>query len=292
MSDMNFDDLEGDFDNIPTKRDRTSGPGAKTVTWSNPCPKCQGRGKFLSNVTGRVVGDCFTCKGKGVLEFKTAPSTREKARVNYAERKERTAAGNTEAFAAGHPVEWKWIGEASARGFEFATSMRDAVAKFGSLTDKQLAAVQRCVERDQQRQASWAQERAQKAEMAAGLDLSKISELFANVRSNGAKKATLHFNGLQLSLAKEHSQNPGAVYAKRTSDGAYLGKLLGGAFKPTREATQDDLDRLQKANADPLGEAVRYGTDTDRCACCNAQLTDPVSKARKIGPICASKWGL
>lgn len=43
--------------------------------------------------------------------------------------------------------------------------------------------------------------------------------------------------------------------------------------------------------ADPHAAAVTYGRTTGRCAICGRRLTDPVSIAAGIGPICAARFG-
>lgn len=44
-----------------------------TTTSNTICEKCNGSGKFIG-YTGRVVGPCFACKGKGVKETITKPT--------------------------------------------------------------------------------------------------------------------------------------------------------------------------------------------------------------------------
>lgn len=54
-------------------------------TYRETCKKCRGQGRFIS-WTGRVVGQCFACKGVGHKEFKTAPEERAQNRQRAAER--------------------------------------------------------------------------------------------------------------------------------------------------------------------------------------------------------------
>ena len=42
-----------------------------TRRFEETCPACRGSGVFRS-YTGRIVGNCFKCKGKGVQFFKTS----------------------------------------------------------------------------------------------------------------------------------------------------------------------------------------------------------------------------
>ena len=254
--------------------------------WSNPCPKCRGTGRFTS-WAGRDVGPCHTCKGKGVLEFATSPEQRAKARASTSARKARVAADATEAFAAEHPDQWAWITKKHSDGFGFAISLREGIAKYGSLTDGQMAAVDRLIAKDAER----TQARAERAVQQDAVDLSGIIKTFATAHGNGLKAPILRTNGMTLSLAKPHSANAGWVYAKRGD--TYLGKISPeGKWRPVREATTADEVALVAIAADPLQAALAYAKETKACACCGILLTDPVSVARGIGPICKDKWGM
>jgi hypothetical protein len=47
---------------------------------------------------------------------------------------------------------------------------------------------------------------------------------------------------------------------------------------------------LRHIMENPLGSAQDYGKHSGHCGICGIQLTDPVSLARGIGPICAQKY--
>ena len=149
--------------------------------YTEECPKCHGSGRFVS-YTGRIVGNCFHCKGAGTVTYKTSPEERAKGkqqRQALKEKKAAEAAKKAGEWFAANLAETKWIAEASARGFDFATAMRDAVLNYGSLTEKQLAAVHRCMAQDNQRD----KERAEIAERAPDIKsaaLDKIHTAFEN----------------------------------------------------------------------------------------------------------------
>lgn len=48
---------------------------------------------------------------------------------------------------------------------------------------------------------------------------------------------------------------------------------------------------LAKIAVDPRTAMVRYGHELGHCGYCGRTLTDPVSRERGIGPVCASKLG-
>lgn len=276
MTMMSFDDLEGDLNE--GGKAHADKPG--TTEWSNPCPKCQGTGRF------RHLGPCFMCKGTGKLTFKTSPEQRARANQQAHQRKADKLGTAKDVWTAAHPAEMAWCQKAAARGFSFAQAMVEAVGKYGGLTDRQLAAVQRFILQDAERD----QVRAVAVEQAHGIDVSRITALFASARKATLKRPKLRVGDIELALAAETSKNPGAVYVRRGDD--YLGKIVAGFFEPSYRAKQEDIELVKATAAEPLALAVAYGRRTGNCACCGRQLTDPVSVANGIGPICQSKWGM
>ena len=132
--------------------------------------------------------------------------------------------------------------------------------------------------------------KARKDALTTKVDVSKVETLFATAKANGLKRPQFRADGITMSLAGPRSRNAGAIYVKQS--GAYMGKIMGGVFSPSRDADQTVADTIAKVAADPLGSAVQYGRDTGICACCGRTLTDPQSIAAGIGPICQTKWGL
>jgi hypothetical protein len=55
-----------------------------------------------------------------------------------------------------------------------------------------------------------------------------------------------------------------------------------------RSQQYDILDRIA---ADPVGAAERYGLEIGKCGICHRTLTNDISRARGIGPVCAERWG-
>lgn len=129
---------------------RVIAPVQAAPTYSQPCSKCRGSGRFHS-YSGRLVGQCFICKGTGTHTFKTSPEHRAKRRVASAK-----AALTRRANVAAKAVSWieanpeivAWLQRASARGFNFATSLSQALAQYGHLTENQMAAARKCMAKD------------------------------------------------------------------------------------------------------------------------------------------------
>lgn len=252
-----------------------------------PCRKCGGSGQFRG-YSGRIIGACFTCKGTGRQTFKNDRATRANNRANVAARKERKAAENLEAFKAANPAVWAWL---DGNPFAFAVAMREALAKWGALTDNQLAACERCIlKRDAGRKA--AEER--KAE-AKPVSTAKLEACFAKAGAS-LRAPRLRLAGLTIKPAKATSANAGALYvqglAADKSENVYLGKIAGGKFYRSRDCSAEQEAKVLAACDDPLGAAVAYGRLTGACACCGRELTNSESIARGIGPICAEQWGM
>lgn len=249
------------------------------------CAKCRGTGVFTT-YSGRVLGPCFACKGKGGASYRQPTAVRAAARAASAERRQSTADANWAAFTAAHEGVAAWI--ARSAGFEFAKSLGEAVRKYGSLTEKQMAAAEKCMLRDAER----AQARtAERAATSAKLDISKLDQAFSVARANGAVKAAIRTGSIVFSLASATGKNPGAIYCKTRSEGTYLGKIVGGEFKSAFACTPAHTAEIVEAAADPKAAALRYAALTDECSVCGRLLTDPDSKAAGIGPVCATKFG-
>lgn len=249
------------------------------------CPKCRGRGRFIS-YSGRDCGPCFACQGAGKRTFKTSSVQRADNRVKVAARKERKSQEALERFQAEHPVLWDWM---DGNTFEFAASLRAALEKYGSLTDKQIGAAYRCVEKLHDAKETRAAADAARAESAPQVASDRLLEAFQAARDNGLKFPKLRFGGLTITKAKDTSKNPGALYVK--SNGEYVGKVVTGKFVCTRECPGEIQTQVVAVINDPAGAAKLSGLQTGSCSCCGRELTDPESVAAGIGPICARKWG-
>jgi hypothetical protein len=253
----------------------------KPRDFSEPCPKCRGTGRF-TGWSGRVLGQCFVCKGAGKRTFKTAPEKRQQAKVAAVARKERTEAEALETFKAEYADVWQWM---EGNSFEFAVSLRQSLQKFGSLTENQINAARNAIaKRDAAREAA-----NERKANAPEINMDKIEAAFATARANGLKKIKVRFVGLSFSPAKAESANAGALYVKEGSE--YLGKIMGGRFMASRDCGAERAAKVVEIARDPKAAAIAHGKLTGSCSCCGRELTDPVSVEAGIGPICATKFG-
>ena len=278
-----FDDLPEDdlADAIAAPKDMAKiAASAPPVMFEENCPKCRGSGQFVS-YSGRVQGQCFTCKSSGKLTFKTSRDERQRAKSNAAASAARKAAANLEAFASAHPEVAAWY---TNNTFEFAVQMRAAVEKYGHLTDNQLAASLRCVEKLSAKKA----EAVARVESAKVIDTGKIEAAFAKA-SSILKAPKLRVAGMTISHAKATSANAGAIYVKAA--GTYLGKIMGGKFIRSRDCDDASEAAVLEIANDPKEAAIKYGRVTGCCACCGRPLENKESVERGIGPVCAEKFG-
>lgn len=266
--------------------------------FTEDCQKCRGRGRFIS-YAGRDCGPCFACKGARRVSYKTSPEARAQNRATSAARKARSEDESLEAFAAQFPTEAAWMRSASERGFNFATQMLDAVRRFGDLTENQMAAIRRMVEKDAARVAERA-ERVARAPAADTAGVDRLKAAFDRAIAATAAKQTdtgmplrlrsprITIGGVTISPAKATSKNPGALYVKRGQD--YLGKIADGRFFASRECSAETEAQVLKFVADPAEAAKAYGQETGICCVCNAELKSEW-RLRGIGPVCAKKYG-
>ena len=163
---------------------------------------------------------------------------------------------------------------------EFAKSIGGQIRRKGTLSPKQMTAVQSLIEKNE----------AREAEAAVG-DLEPLHDLFAAARMSGIKRPRLKIDGFVLKPAGPKSRNPDGIYVYEGAD--YCGKVDQGRFSASRDGFVDDpRPMLRKLAADPLNSAVAHGRRTGECACCGRELTAAASIARGVGPVCAEKWGL
>jgi hypothetical protein len=269
------------------------------TVYREQCVKCKGAGTF------GMYGDrqCFRCAGRGYNEYKTSPEQRAarkaptpESRAVYRDKQQLAADRKWEAWAANEPGRAQWIDAAIARGFDFAASMRTAIGKYGHLTPGQQAAVDRCIEGEKARAERIDAEKAREVLVAVQVDttvaMPGLEDAFARAKAQGLQHPTIRANGFTISPAPEGGKNVGAIYVRGSEhQGAYLGKVVGGRFVPSRECPDDKRDAVLELMKDPLAAAVAYGKQFNKCAICGRDLSDPDSVERGIGPICASRMG-
>lgn len=291
----NIDDIFGPPDTPMSKEDIAVGvrlAASQIERFTEKCPSCRGSGRFVG-YSGRTVGNCFKCKGTGKLTFKTSPESRAKAadaRDRAADRKARELREKVEIFAVEHAEDFAWM-TAKAGSFDFATSMLEALNKYGHLTERQHATVTRLRLADAERDAARKAEADARAANAPVVDADRIEQAFAHAQGKGVKRPRMTLDGFKISLAPATGRNAGALYVVRKADDQYLGKIMDGRFSRVRECDAETEAHVVRIINDPKGEAIAYGQRTGNCCICNRELTNHASIDAGIGPICAEKFG-
>jgi hypothetical protein len=245
------------------------------------CPKCRGTGKFYS-FTGRLVGNCLKCDGSGKTIGLKQDTASVKAREQAAARRE---AKKAEAEAA--KIAWReehadvldWISRNDS--FDFAVSLGEAIAKWGTLTGNQVAAARRCIEREAARKAERAVQAAQAAP-TQGLDLSAVPAGRYAVPGGDTR--------LKVMIQKPSSGKWGGFVFVRDA-AAYGEGNRYGLQAPGQAYRGQIVEQLKAIAADPEAAAVAYGRLTSVCSRCGRPLEDEASVARGIGPVCAKLNG-
>jgi hypothetical protein len=252
---------------------------------SFPCPRCKGTGRWH----GRTVSfNCFKCEGSGKVSKGVAAAA--KGKVTAAQNK----AQRLVEFARDH-VEVMDFLVANQEWSDFYRSLHDQLMERGSLSDGQIAAVQRGMEKIAAKRAEKDVEREKKS---GDIGVAAINKLFETAMEHGLKQPMFRTERLTIKLAKNRADTlyvtDRAVEDRERggSGGAYVGKIVAGRFEARREAAPDTLKLLAKIAKNPLKAAVEYGRSTGKCCCCGRELTDPESVANGIGPVCQSKWGM
>ena len=195
-----------------------------------------------------------------------------------------TAEDNVEFFREQYPDHLKWMEEA-AKGFDFAASVLESVKKYGTLTERQMDAVERCMTRDHDR----AEMNATRVLQAPTVEVAPIEEAFIRAKKSGVKAPKLTIERVTFKPAKAGSANEGALYVTREE--TYLGKIKEGRFFGSRECRPLDQVLVLEILQNPRQAAIAHGKLSGRCAICSRELTDANSVEAGIGPICAEKFG-
>lgn len=281
-----FADLKDDLDFVPQgavkpladiARPRYVTPKAG-VSFVESCSKCGGTGIWSGgwNLQRR----CLACDGSGKKAFKTSPEVRHQRRERAAELKVRLSDLNAAEWSEANPAEAAWI-NANAGKFEFATSLQAGLRRYGRLTDGQLAAVRRCVEREALQSAERATERA-KAEVSHNNVLKALHDVLQQHNA---------FYADPLTMTRRKTDQ--LVWIKHKNAEKVIGKLDNGVLTLWHRPGVDlnaVRAMLERFNAAPLAEAKKMGRLTGRCCSCGRELTDAASIDAGIGPICAQKF--
>ena len=292
-----FADLDEDMSSykpkLPEKQDDYLTSQAKFVA-NYKCSACNGTGvwqkTYLSTIHGYKTykNKCFKCQGKG--GFKTSPEDRAKAKKARVAKKEKMEKENFKFFNDAHPEELEYIvmtkfkiDDPTNSYKDFLESLMDTIYKYGELSEKQLAAVQKGMAKAKE----W---EAKKNKPKARIDLTPIREKLAKGKEKLKKPVIRAGDTFKFTFAPETGKNAGYVYVRHHDQ--YIGKVAeNGDFFPY-QATPEQITYLKEFAKDPIKELKTYGRNTGNCGLCGRGLSVKESVKRGYGPICADNYGL
>lgn len=256
--------------------------------YEETCSKCRGSGRFIG-YTGRPLGPCFACKGRGKKSFATAPTVRAAARDRAAAK----PANRWDAFVAQYPAEAavlvKGIAQTYGDGRWNATcsDIKGKVEKYGDLHEGTMAMLGRAVARDAERAAGRVQQAAQQQERVAGIDVANIADCFKRAHEAGLKRFTLRFADAHFQVDRN---DPTLIWVSQGGYGtAKYGRIQGGVYKAGRDVNPTVLARIAAISQDPMAAAAAFAQITSSCSVCGRHLENQDSVDAGIGPVCAGR---
>ena len=174
------------------------------------------------------------------------------------------------AWCENHEGVLEWLEAETAAGNEFAGSLLAKGKRFGSLSQGQLA----CVERSLAEQVT-------SVLPESGIDLGALVKGYYAVPDGDTR--------LKLCVRRPGKNSRWYGWTFVDDGGAYGRRKTYGKQAPDGLYKGAVQDQLAAIIADPLEAMVAYGKLTGTCGKCGRILEDEESVAAGIGPICASK---
>ena len=188
--------------------------------------------------------------------------------------------------------------ELAAGGNSFWNSLLSQWEKYQHLSDRQWA----CVEREMDKAPKMARntptiEVAPLADMMARFEMA-----LEHIQKPAMVLCDEEGEEYRFNPAPATGQNAGWIYLKSRGDTGwgwgwcYRGKInpqTGELWAAKGQSANDLVQVVRMLLADGLDAAVlHYGHHTSNCGLCGRQLTEELSVASGVGPICASRYGI
>tara|TARA_R110000765_G_scaffold170696_3_gene275707 strand:+ start:8218 stop:8799 length:582 start_codon:yes stop_codon:yes gene_type:complete len=177
-----------------------------------------------------------------------------------------------------------WI-QINAGCNSFANSLLGSMERYGQLSDRQIAAVERNLE--------------SAPSAASTKPLARIVDTMLHAKQK-LKYPKLRIDRdsryMVLSVAGDRSKYTNSVMITDGGpfgDNEYYGRITpSGEFHSGRNCDEAILKILTELNEDPAAVISDSGHANGQCACCGRELTNPESVELGIGPVCATRWGV
>jgi hypothetical protein len=175
----------------------------------------------------------------------------------------------------------------------FFSSICTAMNTYGSLTEKQEAAVRKIMADN----AAPATARPATAQIG---DMAGLYAIFQNATRNLKRPAIVAqspVGEIRLSVAGANARVPGSINVAEKGpfgEAVWYGRIMqDGSYVAGRDGNRPELVEYLKAfAANPAKMAAEHGHKTGACCFCNRPLTDARSTSVGYGPICAGHYGL
>lgn len=282
------DDVDA-FNAVPTAR--------RVERQKFPCEHCAGTGMYQHPRMHQPRSECFKCKGKGY--FMASKWDRMKAKQKRVESKAKKLADARAAFDERNPGLYNFLNE--NRWSEFARSLAVQIENRGGLSDKQVDVAKRMCEKALAKQATYVEEKAAevKAVTEAAPQFDRLAESFltacANLKYPKLRLMAEDGQRVVLSRCGGGSKTPGHINitdGRSFGNNTYFGRITpSGLGFLAKNVPAPVYQVLREFNDNPTDAIKVQGIRTGECCCCGRELTDPVSVASGIGPVCATKWG-
>lgn len=176
----------------------------------------------------------------------------------------------------------EWV-QQNAGSNSFAGSLLKDIEKYGYLSERQVAAVQRNL----------------RAPAAPSKLMTRIVDVMLTAKQN-LKYPKLRIERdnkyIVLSVAGERSKYTDSIMLTDGGpfgDNEYYGRISpNGQVHLGRDADSAIVNVLEALDADPAKVISDSGHTNGQCSCCGRELTNPESVELGIGPVCAGRWGV
>lgn len=178
--------------------------------------------------------------------------------------------------------------------YEFALSLKQSFLKNGKLSDKQLSAAKRCIQKNKSDKEKIDIEQNDKID---SVGLSGISELISamwRARKNGVKDPKMRLFADQISFCVTFDNDDASKYKNSlkivSEDGKILGRILGKTFYKSNYTSDEIANQINDTCSNANKSAVSYGRKTGACSCCGRTLNNEESVRLGMGPVCRTHF--
>lgn len=178
--------------------------------------------------------------------------------------------------------------------YEFALSLKKSFLKNGKLSDKQLIAAKKCLQKSKSNKDKIDTEQNDQID---NVGLSGISELISamwRARRNGVKEPKMRLFAEHTSFNVVFDNDENSKYKNSlkivSDEGKLLGRILGKTFYKSNYTSDEIANQINDTCSNANKSAISYGRKTGSCSCCGRPLNNEESVRIGIGPVCRTHF--